>query len=96
MNPNTDAKKEWTWVRGDNPMGRKWNRLTCPFCGRTVRVYVWSFAGCGKRCPDCGAFHSYYGYSYLEGSQADPLQADRVEQMAKPKKNPKAAKKRRP
>lgn len=42
--------------------------VVCPFCGAEVEVYLWSFAGCGKRC-DCGAklYHipheGEYGYA---------------------------------
>lgn len=28
--------------------------IQCPFCLRSVRAYVWSLAGSGKRC-ECGA-----------------------------------------
>ena len=35
--------------------GRSTAVATCPFCGLTVRVFVWSFAGHGKKCPKCGA-----------------------------------------
>ena len=31
--------------------------IDCPFCGESVRAYVWSLAGSGKRCPGCGAIH---------------------------------------
>ena len=28
--------------------------VKCPFCGKEIEVYIWSFAGSGKRCS-CGA-----------------------------------------
>jgi len=27
---------------------------SCPFCGERVKAFLWSLAGCGKRCA-CGA-----------------------------------------
>lgn len=38
--------------------GRSWRNVTCAFCGAVVKVYVWSLAGRGKRCPGCGALHT--------------------------------------
>jgi hypothetical protein len=35
-------------------VGRSYGFVDCPFCHTTVRVYLWSLAGSGKRCP-CGA-----------------------------------------
>jgi hypothetical protein len=37
--------------------GRANGLLDCPFCGTTCRVYIWSLAGGGKKCPGCGAVH---------------------------------------
>lgn len=34
--------------------------FACPFCDTSVKAYVWSLAGGGKRCG-CGAMFSYYG-----------------------------------
>lgn len=36
------------------PNGRSYIKVPCPFCGIILKAYVWSMAGCGKRC-DCGA-----------------------------------------
>lgn len=41
-------------TQGWSEMGRSGGYAECPFCGTEVRVYWWSLAGCGKRCP-CGA-----------------------------------------
>lgn len=41
------------WGRVDR-FGQSTQRVDCPFCKTTMTVYVWSFAGKGKRCP-CGA-----------------------------------------
>ena len=39
--------------RGVSEHGRSTGYIRCPFCGCEVMVYLWSFAGCGKRCG-CG------------------------------------------
>ena len=45
-------------------MGRSTIKIDCPFCGNTVTAYVWSLAGCGKKCY-CGVLH-YHGTSRKE------------------------------
>lgn len=30
--------------------GKSTMTVKCPFCGRELEVYIWSFAGSGKRC----------------------------------------------
>lgn len=35
-------------------VGRILVEIVCPFCGDSVRAYLWSLAGSGKRC-ECGA-----------------------------------------
>lgn len=40
--------------------GRTLAAILCPFCGCTTEAYVWSLAGSGKRCGDCGALHVYH------------------------------------
>lgn len=44
-----------------NRNGRSWCYIVCPFCQTRCRAYVWSLAGGGKKCPDCGALHGNYG-----------------------------------
>jgi hypothetical protein len=39
--------------------GRNRWLIKCPFCGSTVWAYTWSLAGSGKRCPGCGAKHTW-------------------------------------
>lgn len=34
--------------------GRSTMMVKCPFCEEELEVYIWSFAGSGKRCS-CGA-----------------------------------------
>jgi hypothetical protein len=37
-------------------MGRSSFLVDCPFCDvKGLRVYAWSLAGSGKKCPKCGA-----------------------------------------
>jgi hypothetical protein len=43
-------------------VGRSYCYVACPFCGESVKAYIWSLAGSGKRCP-CGAVHGSYGLS---------------------------------
>lgn len=40
--------------------GRTTIRIICPFCNAKILAYLWSLAGCGKRC-DCGVIH-YHGF----------------------------------
>ena len=47
--------------------GRSTFRVDCPFCGeRRIKVYAWSLAGGGKRCPSCGALFSWPGYAFRD------------------------------
>lgn len=53
--------RELKWAGGYYPeMGRSSAKVICPFCNYSTRVYLWSFAGCGKRC-DCGALMGWRG-----------------------------------
>ena len=40
--------------------GRTVVYIKCPYCGAEVRAYVWSLAGCGKRCS-CGVKFNGFG-----------------------------------
>ena len=40
------------------PAGRTTVGIECPFCGCAFEAILWSLAGSGKCCPDCGALHS--------------------------------------
>lgn len=44
--------------------GRASVKIVCPFCGTIVTAYIWSLAGGGKKCPDCGAIHTAMGGSF--------------------------------
>lgn len=39
---------------GSSRHGRSTMMVKCPFCEEEFEVYIWSFAGSGKRCS-CGA-----------------------------------------
>jgi len=38
--------------------GKSQVQIKCPYCGTLVWAYSFSFGGCGKKCPKCGAIHS--------------------------------------
>lgn len=40
--------------------GKSTMMVKCPFCERKIEVYIWSFAGSGRRCS-CGALLGMYG-----------------------------------
>jgi len=40
--------------------------IICPFCGSSVLAYVWSLAGCGKKCDNCPAVHASFGQSMIK------------------------------
>jgi hypothetical protein len=42
-------------------MGRSSFLVDCPFCDvKGLRVYAWSLAGSGKKCPKCGALFTHF------------------------------------
>lgn len=45
--------------------------IKCGLCGEVIKVYTWSFAGSGKKCPKCGVVHYlsevYKGLIYKKG-----------------------------
>lgn len=50
-----DEVREHSGVKpGRSAMGRSTGWVECPFCKADIEIYLWSFAGCGKRCK-CGA-----------------------------------------
>lgn len=48
-------------LRRFTEMGKTRILIECPVCKETVWGYVWSLAGSGKKCPKCGALHTYNG-----------------------------------
>ncbi len=57
--------------------------IDCPFCGTSVRTYLWSLAGTGKLCPTCGAKHNMYGFTMpaLPGSRLAKKYARRLAEV---------------
>lgn len=49
---------------GCKPPSSTWIETACPFCNLTFRIYRWSLAGGGKKCPTCGAMHTSVGIAY--------------------------------
>ena len=41
--------------RFSSEFGRASIKFNCPFCFYPIVAYIWSFAGGGKRCSNCGA-----------------------------------------
>ena len=41
--------------------------VRCPFCEEMLEVYIWSFAGSGKRCS-CGALLGRFTFEFSENS----------------------------
>ena len=54
--------------RGEH--GHSTLEVFCPFCGTEWDVYVWSFAGSGKRCL-CGAMMSLRGGAWRKVNPKD-------------------------
>ena len=50
--------------------GRSIEDFRCPFCREEITVYIWSFAGGGKRC-DCGAWLGMWGCKKKKLKQND-------------------------
>ncbi len=48
-------------VRTVSEFGKTRSLIECPFCGEPVWAYHWSLAGGGKKCPNCGAKHTWWG-----------------------------------
>ena len=44
---------------GISRFGTSTCEIICPFCKETIIAYIWSLAGCGKRCY-CGVIHSSF------------------------------------
>ena len=44
--------------------GRSYIYIECPFCGAKVKAYIWSLAGCGKKCTGCDAQFASFGMAY--------------------------------
>lgn len=69
LSPN--ATREWKPTGGlISEMGRRRIEVECPFCFATFWAFLWSLAGSGKRCSNCGALHYSSGVaSPIEGNE---------------------------
>jgi hypothetical protein len=58
IDKNKAEKRPIVIEPGFHEFGRSRGFVQCPFCGLRNRVYLWSFAGGGKRCenPRCRAY----------------------------------------
>lgn len=52
-----------TRYAGRSGHGTSTVEIVCPFCGTEVEAYIWSLAGGGKKCPECGAIHYNEGFT---------------------------------
>lgn len=70
-NRSDNARRDWRALGpAISEMGRRRIEIECPFCFETFWAFVWSLAGGGKRCPNCRAMHTSYGFAYpLEGNE---------------------------
>lgn len=69
QNPNCE-RRDFATFSYRSRFGRSTVKIECPFCGDIFIAYLWSFAGCGKRC-DCGALFSSLGaYKLKENDDA--------------------------
>lgn len=58
---STDVEvRQYTYWGYTSAMGRSRITIVCPFCQADVVAYLWSLAGCGKRC-ECGAKFNQLG-----------------------------------
>lgn len=52
--------RPYTVIRDYREFGRNRILIECPFCQEQVWAYSWSLAGSGKKCPKCGAKHTWF------------------------------------
>lgn len=58
---DTTKAKQYSVDHTISEVGRRKSLITCPFCYGPFYAYHWSLAGSGKKCPDCGALHTWMG-----------------------------------
>ena len=63
-------ERAFTTALGASTMGRSRVYISCPFCHSTVKAYLWSLSGSGKRC-DCGALFGARGIAYRLSGESD-------------------------
>jgi hypothetical protein len=57
-------QREWTGLGYHSLFGRSYIYIKCPFCGAEVKAFVWSLAGCGKKCNECDAQFASFGMAF--------------------------------
>lgn len=57
-------QKDFIATLFDRKHGKSTIKIVCPFCDTKFFAYIWSLAGIGKRCPDCGAMFGSGGVAY--------------------------------
>lgn len=60
IDPEAEEQRMYATFNPISEMGRSRVTAECPYCGEHLKVYLWSLAGGGKRCP-CGALITKYG-----------------------------------
>lgn len=58
MGKRETRKTIYTGMSWNGGRGKREEEVECPFCHSKHIVYIWSFAGVGKKC-DCGAGLGY-------------------------------------
>lgn len=58
---NHEKRKKYASSAVTSEHGRSSIDIECPFCQTTVRAYLWSLSGSGKKCTGCGGLHSRRG-----------------------------------
>lgn len=49
------------WWKTNSSHGRSKGEVECPCCDSITDIYIWSFAGGGKRCSNCNVFLGFQG-----------------------------------
>lgn len=55
------VNKNFRSWRTTSEHGRSKGVIVCPCCGSHTSIYLWSFAGGGKKCNSCGVLIGYSG-----------------------------------
>jgi hypothetical protein len=63
-NRSDNASRSFKMFDVISEMGKRRGSIDCPFCNFRFTAYVWSIAGGGKKCPNCGAMHGSFGQAY--------------------------------
>ena len=58
--------------------GRSYCKAVCSKCGEMFNVYLWSFAGSGKKCPKCGEVYGWFDHQKPEVVKLNGQWVDKV------------------